>query len=603
MASFTDIIPNRLNSNFFKRRGIMKILAIHYGHNATVAYSENGSIICILSEERLSRIKNATGFPEQALNYVIANYLSGNVNRVDKIVFSDFTGLGAFYLLKNGIKPKAYMDYYWKRKEKSFSVKPFFASTVKIVFSPIYRLLFNRRAEKSKIKIIKELKLPIEKVEWYDHHTSHAASCLFFIPSKAINENWLIFTLDGEGDNLAASISIKSGDSLKRVSKTTKNISIGGLFAEVTGYLGMKPNEHEFKLMGMAPYADDKQVSRLADEFRKIICIDANGEFRSSVKRKNYLKFLKKLLQFERFDVICGAIQKLTEELVCNWIEYHVKTTNIRNVACSGGVFMNVKAVKKIYELQCINNFSIVPSASDESLPIGAQWLSMKKHNVEPVRINDLYLGRSFSNEYVKEMIERDKLAEKFTIEEFNDTKMMSSRIGQLLADDEIIARCAGREEWGARALGNRSIICNPSKFQNIERLNNKIKNRDFWMPFTPSILEEDVTKYFLNPRNLDVPYMAVTFESTDLAKIHFAAAVHPRDFTMRPQVVYSSWNYDYYSIISEFKKLTEIGGVLNTSFNLHGEPNVGSPEDAVKTVLNSGLDFLLFDRLLFIKK
>jgi carbamoyltransferase len=175
--------------------------------------------------------------------------------------------------------------------------------------------------------------------------------------------------------------------------------------------------------------------------------------------------------------------------------------------------------------------------------------------------------------------------------------------VARLLADDEIVARCSGREEWGARALGNRSIMCNPSKFNNIERLNAKIKCRDFWMPFTPSIRAEDLPAYIDNPKNIFAPYMAITFDTTQLARQHFAAAVHPRDYTMRPQEVHADWNPEYHAILSAFKQKTGIGGVLNTSFNLHGEPNVSTPEDAIRTVRNSGLDFVLIGRRLFQKK
>jgi carbamoyltransferase len=165
------------------------------------------------------------------------------------------------------------------------------------------------------------------------------------------------------------------------------------------------------------------------------------------------------------------------------------------------------------------------------------------------------------------------------------------------------VARCCGREEWGARALGNRSIMCNAAHYQNIDVLNQYIKSRDFWMPFTPSILEEDVNLYIENPKNMAAPYMCISFDSTEKARREIPAALHPRDKTVRPQAVSKAWNPGYYKIIAAFKRLTGISAILNTSFNLHGEPNVGSPEDAVHTLDNSRLEYVILGSFLVHKK
>jgi carbamoyltransferase len=160
-----------------------------------------------------------------------------------------------------------------------------------------------------------------------------------------------------------------------------------------------------------------------------------------------------------------------------------------------------------------------------------------------------------------------------------------------------------GRAEWGARALGNRSILANPSHFDTVKVINEMIKNRDFWMPFTPSILDTDERRYVRNPRSIQATYMCITFDSTPLAEDHLAAAMHPYDKTLRPQVVIESWNPSYYKLIKAFKQLTGIGGVLNTSFNLHGEPNVNSPADAIHTLEQSGLKHLVINNILIQKQ
>jgi carbamoyltransferase len=160
-----------------------------------------------------------------------------------------------------------------------------------------------------------------------------------------------------------------------------------------------------------------------------------------------------------------------------------------------------------------------------------------------------------------------------------------------------------GRAEWGARALGNRSILANPSDFETIRIINEMIKNRDFWMPFTPSMLESEEKRYIVNPKGIPAPYMCVTFDSTPLAQKHLQAAMHPYDKTVRPQLVSKAWNPSYHATISAFKALTGIGAVLNTSFNLHGEPNVNSPQDAIHTLEHSGLRNLAIGHWMVQKK
>lgn len=582
----------------------MKALAIHYGHNCTVGLSVNGKIICLLSEERISRIKNATGFPIQALDYVVNTFLNGDIDNADYIAFIDGTGLAAFYLLKNGIEPRRYLDYYWVNKKKKF-----FIGSLPIAIQNFSRWVKNTL---SKVKthfavsdprglLLEKIQFNRASVEFLDHHQCHAATAAYF-PQFDGQKDWLVLTLDGEGDGLSSTVSTYSNEVFSVLSKNDRTVSLGYLFAETTAYLGMKPNEHEFKLMGMAPYADSAQVDRLVKELKLLLWIDGDGQFAGSVKAQNLLPQLMRIYAFERFDVISGAIQKFAESLICEWAAYWSNKTGISSIAVSGGVFMNVKAVKQLAECSFINDLFVVPSASDESLPIGALAILNRGHQVKLQPVSHLYLGQSFSDGYVEEMIFREGLDKEFEITRFSSDDAAAEFVGSLLAKNEIVARCAGAEEWGARALGNRSILCNPSNFQNIERLNSKIKCRDFWMPFTPSILSEHLHLYAVNPKEINATYMAITFESTPLAREHLSAAVHPRDFTMRPQAVLKDWNPGYYKIIESFSKKTGIAGILNTSFNLHGEPNVSTPEDAIRTLRESGLDWLLINNTLFHK-
>ena len=175
--------------------------------------------------------------------------------------------------------------------------------------------------------------------------------------------------------------------------------------------------------------------------------------------------------------------------------------------------------------------------------------------------------------------------------------------IAEFLKNDLIIGRCNGRAEFGPRALGNRSILANPSNIKNVTKINNKIKYRDFWMPFTPSILLERVSDYIKNPKNLPSPFMTIAFDSTELARKDLVAAIHPADYTIRPQFVDKQSNPGYYDLIKKFEGLTGIGGLLNTSMNLHGEPIVTNSSDAIHTLINSELDILVINKTAIIRK
>lgn len=583
----------------------MKSIAIHYGHNCTVGYADGGEIKTLLSEERLCRVKNATGFPALALRHVVDEHLGGDLKNVDQVAIIDGTGARAHQLNRIGFGTKHYLDYYWKNKEAHLKKMNFIHSGIHKRFLKSIRLKLRGltgHAEIAKAEMIRKIGLEPEKVLFLDHHACHAATVAHFSPVSD-GGSWLVLTLDGEGDGLSSTVSIFEDGRFTRVSANARGDSLGLIFGQTTSYLGMKSNEHEFKLMGMAPYADQEHVARVARNLSALIRLDETGQFRMSIPATDIMKSLFRIYAFERFDVISGAIQKLTEDLVCEWAGHWIKATGVANVAVSGGVFMNVKAAKKLAEHPLVERLFVAPSASDESLPIGALWLLHRPEGLPVRAIDDLYLGRNFSDEYVEAMIARESLAAEFDIEDFETPSQLATRVADLLAADEIVARCSGREEWGARALGNRSIMCNPSNFANIERLNSKIKCRDFWMPFTPSILQEALPNYILNHKNTFAPYMAITFDTTQLARSHFAAAVHPRDFTMRPQEVVAKWNPDYHAILSEFKARTGIGGVLNTSFNLHGEPNVSTPEDAIRTVRQSELDYVVIGKRLFRKR
>lgn len=581
----------------------MYILGLNIGHNATACLLKDGEIVGAVSEERFSRIKNHSGIPFKAIEYLLKNNKI-SLSQIDLVVFDDH-----YPIFKNPNFGKGFLEAYTNKPLKNVILSrigykhPLLYDSYKSFFekSSYKKLLKSRNKLRNEFSRI--LKFPAEKIIVTDHHLMHAYSTCFNI---ARNEKTLIFSLDGEGSGTCATVSIFDGRNLNFIARSSKIASLGYLYAITTIYLGMKPLEHEFKVMGMAPYAKQHGIDKIYPKFKKLIWVDNDLVFHSRFNMPFADDFFKSELKFARFDNISGAVQKLVEELVLEWVSKAIKKTGIHNIALSGGVFMNVKANQLILELPEVKRLFIMPSCGDEANAIGACCYGYKlyceKNNIkfEPKPIRDLYLGPEYDNNYIKELIERQNLNGKYKIRRL---KNINQEVSRLLANGEIVARCSGKSEWGARALGNRSIMANPVHPDTIRILNETIKDRDFWMPFTPSIIEDDINKYIINPKKIKAPYMVVTFDSTAIAKKHLPAAMHPYDFTIRPQEVHKSWNKDYYEIIKNFKRMTGIGAILNTSFNLHGEPNVLTPEDALHTVENSSLKYLVMGDYLFEKR
>jgi len=252
-------------------------------------------------------------------------------------------------------------------------------------------------------------------------------------------------------------------------------------------------------------------------------------------------------------------------------------------------------------QLPQVTKLFISPSPADESNAIGACYFAfvrycqrhyLNSHIIAP--ITHAYLGPSYSPAQVRQAVTKARLTSAYRVR----AKVTHRYIARKLAAGKIVGLCRGRMEFGARALGNRSILADPSHPDIVRKLNHSIKFRDFWMPFTPSVLYEKASDYMINPKHLYLPYMTVGLDTTPKGHRCLAAAIHPADLTARPQMVKREVNPDYYDLITQFHRLTGIGAVLNTSFNLHGFPIVNTPEDALFTFKNSGLDMLYFGDL-----
>jgi len=566
----------------------MNLISIHYGHNCTVTLSQNGIIKFAQSEERPTGIKNAVGFPLKTLDYIKKKFQLDEAN--SEILIIDKTGLGARLLLEyGGLEPKPYQSFFLKQ------------NIFKKIKRRMFRFFFN--TIKSKKKIVHLANINNFKINYYDHHLCHAATPFLF---KDLDQDkkYLIFTMDAEGDNVSSGVYFYDREKIRLISSNNRDKSLGYIYSYTTEILGMKSNEHEFKVMGMAPYGDDDSKKRIANELEnKLIAFDEkNGEFKSFLKFKNFKKTLIKIYKNEEFKNICAGVQYYIEKMIKKWVVYWITKQNITNVAVSGGVFMNVKATKKISELEIVKNFFVTPSCGDESLGFGAIFLRQTESNGKKDLLSSLYLGEDFTNQNIFLDFKKNSWGKLLDFEKLEISEL-NKLLAKYLNEKKIIGRFAGKSEWGARALGNRSILCDPRSKENIDILNQKIKSRDYWMPFAPSIISEDVDLYFNNKKNLNSDFMQISFDATDFAKRNIPAAIHPIDFTLRPQVVRKETNKNYYNLIDNFKHLTGVGCLLNTSFNLHGNPNVGTPEHAFYTFINSGLDVLNIENYIFYKK
>ena len=570
----------------------MNIIGIHDGHNASVALFQNGKITYAVSEERILRKKNAGGFPKKALERLINDTLL----TPDKINAVFFSGLKT-------PRPQ------WYEKEKILErYKEQLNSSTRNtnIYNKLKNIIYKSFIEggdksleelnKNRIENMLNLGFSIRQLGFLDHHECHAAAAYYSLGNY--EDEILCLTNDGGGDGLCATVNIGKEGQIKRISSTNQIHSIANLYARTTFLLGMMPLEHEYKLMGMAPYSDLKKASNLAKNIVSRFELQEDGSL--SWKKKDHLEptawwgpYLKELFYLVRFDTIAAAIQLALEELAIKWIKNCIKKTNIHQLALSGGTFMNVKLNKLILELPEVESIFVMPSCSDESNSIGAAFLGAVRKGFDGSRIlplKDLYLGPKYSGNDIDVALDKFLKKDNFFV---TKPECIEDEIASLLAKGHIVANYSAREEFGARALGNRSILSDPSRLENITELNKMIKQRDFWMPFAGIMTAQQAKRNIINPKNHFAPYMIIAFD-TNKHISEFRAAIHPYDMTIRPQILLEEWNPRLYKILKLFELQTgKSGGLLNTSFNLHGFPIVSSPYDALDVFNKSGLLFL----------
>ena len=467
---------------------------------------------------------------------------------------------------------------------------------------PAQKVMHRSRKKDLHVSLLADIGINAPVV-YYEHHFLHAITAHLMCPWG--KEENLVITNDGSGDAVAATVSVGRGNKLDRLATISNYNSLGELYTRVTQYLSMKPMSHEYKVMGLAAYAKEEYGKKAYELIRNWFRINPSNplvfENHSGAWRWQYLEKLHELFfTRHRFDNISWAVQHLVEELQTEWIQGVVNHTGLRRVVLCGGVFLNVKAnLKLLQEIENVDEIFFFPSGGDECLAMGAalqRSVELGCEETSPLR--DLYLGDEFSDEEIRPVLE--SYADRV---EFVEPADIHEAIAEDLDKGLIMSLFQGRMEWGARALGNRSIIADGRKPDVMARINEAIKNRDFWMPFAPSVLAERVPDYFESPRDFFSPYMVMAFPSKPVAQNDLKAGLHPYDHTGRVQAVTPEFNEGYYKTLKAFEKKTGVGGVLNTSFNIHGEAIVRTPQDAVETLLNSGLDALAIGSYMVYKK
>mgnify|MGYP001314079372 CR=1 FL=1 len=586
----------------------MIILGISDSHEAHACILKDGKILAAAAEERFSRVKADCGYPYTAVEACL-KYAKIKKNDIDLVVFAGKKA-GLFYTItkppalfsvddwiyqnEKFWRPKllenkelsALDDFYLFRDRLGDSIKenPYYALVNLVEKNPKespYEIL-NKIRKKTAIE---QIGIEKDKVIFIRHEECH--QFYGYYSQTDFKKTPLIFTIEGGGDDSSATTSLVEEGIIKEKYKTN-DAMIGRLYRYITLLLGMKPCQHEYKVMGLAPYGNEYHGKKSLNHFRMFDKIKED-KIINLKKFKDVYYSSKEALEGQRFDGIAWGLQTYLEELLEEWILNNVKKYNLNDIILSGGVAQNIKAVQRIASCKGINSVWAGPIAGDGSLAIGAVWAATKRFSNDNIEgLKNIYLGTEMHPKDIDEVI----------IQASKKFKVLSSyspkQVARWLSNGNIIARCEGRMEFGQRALGNRSILADPRKHDTVQRINEKIKYRDFWMPFTPSISNEDCKRFIENKNNIYSPFMTMAFDCKEDIVDKIPAVIHPADKTCRPQMLKEEDNPDYYKIIKEFENITGLPILLNTSFNLHGDSIVENPQQAIKTFEKSDIDLLL---------
>lgn len=590
--------------------------------DSTVSLVEDGKVLFAAAEERFSRRKLQDGFPAAALQSAL-HYAGIGPEHIDVVAYPFFDWKKETELFTKNL-----------RDEESFlegveinGTRPTIDSALTKVPSrtePVHGLLYpNEKMDKKFLnrlfyrlagaegvlsrnmakkgtsdwcrdamtyhkewqdeleRNLTELGL-LKKLKRYEHHLSHAA-CAYFASGF---ERALIVTLDGYGSGLAGSVSLGEDGKIHRIHKLEYPHSLGTFYEGVTSSLGFQPGKHEGKIVGLAAYGDPHiLLALILGRF-----LQEPGNFR--IIESNNIYFSRYLATlFPKIDV-AAAYQRALEIVVTNYVQHYVRQTGIDTVVLAGGVAANVKMNQRVFEIPEVKHIFIYPNMGDGGCGTGAAFLA----NREFLRQREAYQTVYFGPDYRDELIAAELNAAGLR---FEHVVPIEPLIAKVIHEGNVVARFNGRMEYGPRALGNRSILYRATEPEVNQWLNQRLGRTEF-MPFAPVTLFEERHRCYrhIDGAALAAQFMTITLDCTDFMKKSCPAAVHV-DGTARPQLIREAVNPSYYRIVREYYRLSGIPSLINTSFNMHEEPIVNSPKDAIRAFLQGNLDYLAMGNLL----
>ena len=601
----------------------MKILGISaFYHDSAAAIVENGNVIAAAQEERFTRKKHDPGFPTNAIKFCL-EYAGFSIDELDAFVFYD----------KPLLKFERLLETYYRFAPKGLS------SFIMAIPVWLREKMFLKRVIFEELRNVSEFDKKKIRLLFPEHHLSHAASA--FYPSSF--EESAILTLDGVGEWATASICHGKGNNIEIIKELHFPHSLGLLYSAFTYFLGFRVNSGEYKLMGLAPYGNPKSPD--LEKYKEIIKthlidIKPDGSIWLDQQYFNYAAGLR-MVKEDKWEKLFGfpkrspenkleqhhcnvalAIQQVTEEVVFLMAEEAKRLTGSENLCMAGGVALNCVANGKLLHRKTFKNLFIQPAAGDAGGALGAalaaHYLYFKKDrhlNGAMDSMKGSYLGPEYSH------LDVEKMAKKFKAKYiyFNNFDELAGKVAEYISEGNAIGWMQGRMEFGPRALGGRSILGDVRNKEMQKKLNLKIKYRESFRPFAPSVLAEDSFDYF----NLEghSPYMLLVAPIQDSRKTvlpdnYFNLPLMDRlyinrsdmpaithiDFSARIQSVHKETNPRYHKLLSKFKELTGYGVVVNTSFNVRGEPIVCTPEDAYRCFMRTEMDYLIVGNYLFKK-
>lgn len=602
----------------------MNILGISaFYHDSAAALLQNGKIIAAAQEERFTRIKHDPNFPTQAIKYCLEE--SGlTLDKLDAIVFYD----------KPLLKFERLLETYY-----AFSPKGLISFLTSI---PVWlkEKMFLKRMIYQELKEIEDYDKKSLKLLFPEHHLSHAASA--FYPSNF--EDAAILTIDGVGEWATVSICHGKGKDITILKELHFPHSLGLLYSAFTYYTGFKVNSGEYKLMGLAPYGNPEaeQTKEFVRKIKETLChIYPDGSIWLDQSYFNYATGLR-MIQEKKWEQLFGvptrkseapidqvhcdlalAIQQVTEEVVVLMAHEAKRLTGSKNLCMAGGVALNCVANGKLEKENIFENIFIQPAAGDAGGALGAAqaayhiYFGKEREITKDLdQMQGSYLGPQYSELDIQKMSKKyNAISEKYT-----DFDELAKKTASLLAEGNVIGWFQGRMEFGPRALGGRSILGDARNPEMQKKLNLKIKYREGFRPFAPSVLAEKVEEYF--EQKTPSPYMLLVqpvkesrqnkfpenYNSLPLMeKLYFLRSDLPSithiDYSARIQTVHKETNPKYWKLISAFEEQTGYALVVNTSFNVRGEPIVCTPEDAYKCLMRTEMDYLVIGDFIFDKK